>query len=236
MYSRPLCNWFIFSFQSELTTVTSVRTFRLKFRIDGGEKSNTLWIINLSRKTRVAVIRLIEKDHVSCCRGHFDSITLFSRQAVCLKTASSRSPLNSDHTLTYYGCLRFPPTFIHNFLPSVCLVMRPLAGWHRRTAGAVSCCSGCSKRSLKKRIIVCAAGRGSRILGEPLSIKCRVTLAVLDNGVWLVHTAALAMKPDPRRWMEVTKGGRGDVGATERVRCSGYPLSLRRGKEKHSSS
>lgn len=83
--------------------------------------------------------------------------------------------------------------------------------------------------------MVCAPGSGHRILGEGLQsgAESEQSLAVLDNSVWLVHTAALDLKPDPRRRTEVTKGGRvegvgGDEGTAWR---SGYPSGLWRRKE-----
>lgn len=123
---------------------------------------------------------------------------------------SCRSALSSDHKLTYYGCLRFPPTFINNH----CKVFAPSRS--RSDAGT---------------------GSSARAFNQARS----QSLAVLDNSVWLVHTAALDLKPDPRSRTEVTKGGRGEVGGGGRrdggtAWRSSYPSGLRRRKEKHSSS
>lgn len=136
---------------------------------------------------------------------------------------SCRSALSSDHKLTYYGCLRFPPTFINNR----CKVFAPSHGHSEdgrdtpptpspvAAAAAVSPSGFTLQKSFKKKkeILRSApqeAGTGSS--ARAFNQARRQSLAVLDNSVWLVHTAALDLKPDPRRRTEVTKGGRGEAG------------------------
>lgn len=120
---------------------------------------------------------------------------------------------------------------------------RHTAAWryHRHTADTISCCSSCSRepsdfflqKRFSKKMTVCAAGNGHRLLGEAFNQAPRQGLAVLDNNVCLVHTAvrteawSLVQDGGHQRWV-----GRG-WGTAWRL---GYPSSLRRRKEKHSSS